>query len=1836
MNVSEPRRRLVGAFINTHPAQCSIFESGAMVAGCLENSSLYDLHCTSLAEIDLDALRVGHLRSRSDAPPRRFPSRFDFWVFNWHFITMAGHLNPEVIAALDGLKFTIVLELAEQDPLVHVPENTFDGYLALDPLVVEGDGVFSFPRPLRGRALPGRPNRREVPLIGSFGFGTPGKGFELLIESVNREFERAKVRINVPRGDYIASDPALGQRYVDHIAEMCRRIAKPGIEVEFTDRFLTPGALIDWCHENDLNCFMYTRDQPGLSATTDQAILSGQPLLTLTNATFRHIHPYIPPYPQTTFKTAIEDSRAAVEAMQQDWSEATFRAKFERMLTVCGLPVEGIGQTPGRGSSPSVVTKRDKILVLHQVDGADGDILSYGTRFSNALARSATRDIVRKACDSVDAALVACFDHAPDVVIILDHPDEWFEGFAECCRSWRRFRLLHGRAIEGPNGPGQRPPLVPFHTNPIALSDSSSAWLFGFDDEVAPLHRWIQRITAETHVGRIVIEAAAWNHEPVLECLQRYGPVHRADGTGVGVEITTLPDEGVEIIGTFAADSFVVMRAGGDSTARTEAICALALCTERAVMIDAAAPLPSFGGSLLIFDTDSLKDRVEQALSARISAVRDFGEWAVTARWAPLLQGVGDHSPAVGSEVAAMVLLSGLDRLDDEAMIRGLCMSMLDREPAPIELDGHLHDLWAGASLTQIAATLSTEAAGRSMVARSEARRSLDPLTIYLRLWIERLLSLDDGEFVQVAYRATLGRDPEAGEMDVHRRLLDAGTPRLSMLHALGSCEEARHRVANRRRQGVIKFQANEAPGTLGSAWMHCASGLDRQAFVDMASRLCLGREAAPDWRDPRIDSPSERWGFLQSLFRSTEGSDWSAEALAMPASRRLAAMLAWVERQEITADLGIESRELDNAASPHATDSSSPVVERSEPAMALLRPVGTVTWVLLVPGTNAFVERLAAAAATVGGTMIRVRWNAQTRRLESTDSSLSNGQALDAELSSRGEWLIVPDGFAASGMDDGLPEVDVLMTAQSLGLNTACLFRGAGALESASATLASIACERYLQALLHADVVLPVSRRALDEVLDVFIDHQGCDEGAPLVKLALPNGGTEGDDDTWAVYWRKLRHLLDDVAERSGRIDAVHVLDRRRRVSTGSASALAEGFRNRGVLVHDMALDSKGLDMATTARDQPMFAGVSDWVVVDGPLPADDMAAISAFCGDAGARLALLAPTTGANADFGPYLWADRVFASSRDDFERLSEQLLQTRQRLPAAEERFGLVEDAAVRTGDARPRTRFRSGDKPLRLAVLTESGRDPRLETVGTAARQASVRAHPDLALVLKAAGPIDKAASERFETSSTFDVESANSIERALSADVVLIIGGSGFMRAMADAAAWRGIPAIVAVASDRGLLPGAISIDLDQPAEVIADALVRALDDGWLRALRAEASRRVVRDDQDRADEILASLAADDPFRQLRPIRHSARPNIYQRLPALKPRPLLSVCISTYNRAGWLALNLRNLISQLGPATNDVEVVVVDNAATDETPQVVQPYLDRPDFRYYRNHRNVGMLGNLAVTAQRASGRYVWIIGDDDLTQPDAIPAIVAALRAHPGLAMVYLNYGYTSVADPSSVEDIPAHLRTFNVLEPEGPDTLKTVASIAANNENFYTAIYACVFQRAHALRAFCQDTSGRPFSTMLTCIPTAYYALWHMGNLPAYWIGKPLLVVNSNVSWAQYGPLFDLEQLPRAWDLAERAGAPSAEVDARRSNRLWLIEMMWRDIFENDVAANGPWFSARRVLTRIKHLPGIDSKIAELRAIYERAHERRHPSAETRPEILFAAWPPTSPTSS
>jgi hypothetical protein len=302
---------LKGLFINNKKAQDSIYESGRMVFDCLKLSDKYILEYT---EISIEE--------------RNIALGYDFYFFNYHPSTMYW-LDTSKLKKTLPVAFTMVLEVLPNDPFVLCPENHFHGYCVLDPtLKAKNKKVFSFPRPLEHEVTSYQHEEKEIPVIGSFGFATKGKGFHHVVDAVNKEFDKAIVRINIPYGDFVPNS----QEYATYLATLCKQMAKEGIEVDVTHQYMSKEELIKWCSENSLNCFLYDRNLPGLAATTDQAIVSGRPLAVSKNETFRHILDYIEPYPGRSLKESMACSVEEVIKMQHDWSPKAFAHKFEVML----------------------------------------------------------------------------------------------------------------------------------------------------------------------------------------------------------------------------------------------------------------------------------------------------------------------------------------------------------------------------------------------------------------------------------------------------------------------------------------------------------------------------------------------------------------------------------------------------------------------------------------------------------------------------------------------------------------------------------------------------------------------------------------------------------------------------------------------------------------------------------------------------------------------------------------------------------------------------------------------------------------------------------------------------------------------------------------------------------------------------------------------------------------------------------------------------------------------------------------------------------------------------------------------------------------------------------------------------------------------------------------------------------------------------------------------------------------------------------------------------------------------------------------------------------------
>ncbi len=116
-------------------------------------------------------------------------------------------------------------------------------------------------------------------------------------------------------------------------------------------------------------------------------------------------------------------------------------------------------------------------------------------------------------------------------------------------------------------------------------------------------------------------------------------------------------------------------------------------------------------------------------------------------------------------------------------------------------------------------------------------------------------------------------------------------------------------------------------------------------------------------------------------------------------------------------------------------------------------------------------------------------------------------------------------------------------------------------------------------------------------------------------------------------------------------------------------------------------------------------------------------------------------------------------------------------------------------------------------------------------------------------------------------------------------------------------------------------------------------------------------------------------------------------------------KPLLSICIATYNRADYIGETLDSIIPQL---TDDVELLVVDGASTDNTEEVLRTYVKKCNrIRYVRLAKKGGVDQDYDKSVELAQGEMCWLFTDDDLLKPGAVPAVKAAISKGHGLIVV-------------------------------------------------------------------------------------------------------------------------------------------------------------------------------------------------------------------------------------
>lgn len=112
-------------------------------------------------------------------------------------------------------------------------------------------------------------------------------------------------------------------------------------------------------------------------------------------------------------------------------------------------------------------------------------------------------------------------------------------------------------------------------------------------------------------------------------------------------------------------------------------------------------------------------------------------------------------------------------------------------------------------------------------------------------------------------------------------------------------------------------------------------------------------------------------------------------------------------------------------------------------------------------------------------------------------------------------------------------------------------------------------------------------------------------------------------------------------------------------------------------------------------------------------------------------------------------------------------------------------------------------------------------------------------------------------------------------------------------------------------------------------------------------------------------------------------------------------KPILSICIPTFNRASYLRKSLDSIVSQEMIHSGEIEVVISDNCSTDETNSIGIQYSKQfPNIKYYRNETNYGIINGVKAIS-RGTGLLRKVSNDTVIYRPDSLRYMVNAIKSY-------------------------------------------------------------------------------------------------------------------------------------------------------------------------------------------------------------------------------------------
>ena len=204
----------------------------------------------------------------------------------------------------------------------------------------------------------------------------------------------------------------------------------------------------------------------------------------------------------------------------------------------------------------------------------------------------------------------------------------------------------------------------------------------------------------------------------------------------------------------------------------------------------------------------------------------------------------------------------------------------------------------------------------------------------------------------------------------------------------------------------------------------------------------------------------------------------------------------------------------------------------------------------------------------------------------------------------------------------------------------------------------------------------------------------------------------------------------------------------------------------------------------------------------------------------------------------------------------------------------------------------------------------------------------------------------------------------------------------------------------------------------------------------------------------------------------------------------------VSVIVRAYNRGYVIRQAIESALAQTYPA---IEIVIVDDGSTDNTPEIVSN-LAHSNVRYVRHEKNRGAGAACNTGIACASGELIAILDSDDLWMPDKLETQVRVLVGNPGIDVVFCDVKI--VVDGTEVPSTTRLMEAFPVTLP--PRSCGTIYRLSAREmyfsllEEVSIKTNAVLMRRQAIIRAgpFSEARSGEDWEFFLRLARNSQFA--------------------------------------------------------------------------------------------------------------------------------------------